>query len=315
VLTAACGSAASKNVATVAGTPIPLERVDVLMNAAEVAYKKNGQTFPAKDSSPYARLRDRAIAYLVTAEELKQRAARQLGVRITDQQVAAAVDRIKNRDYGGSDSKLADSIAAQGMSREEFEAEQRLTLTRDAVAKKIAAGATVTPKEVQAYYDSHKATFRSPTHRQVREIRVQRVELAQKLYTQLKAGADFAALARKYTLDTSIRKKGGEFTAIEKVGNVQFNRVAFALKDGAISEPFPTIHGWHIVKAVGPLVRGVQTPVARVAPAIRQALGRRDKAEKVAKWVDETVKEYCRNGTVTYEKGYQPAEDPCRGAR
>jgi foldase protein PrsA len=201
------------------------------------------------------------------------------------------------------------------MSRDEFEAEQRLTLTRDAVAKKIAAGATVTPKEVQAYYNSHKATFRSPTHRQVREIRVQRVELAQKLYGQLKAGADFATLARKYTLDTAIRKKGGEFTAIEKVGNVEFNRVAFSLKDGAISEPFPTVHGWHIVEAIGPLVPGVQTSVAKVAPAIRQALGRRDKAEKVAKWVDETVKEYCRNGGVTYEKGYQPAEDPCLGAR
>jgi hypothetical protein len=94
VLTAACGSGGSKNVARVGGTPIPLERIDVLMNAAQVAYQKNGQTFPAKDSSPYARLRDRAIAYLVTAEELKQRAARQLGVRITDEQVAAEVERV-----------------------------------------------------------------------------------------------------------------------------------------------------------------------------------------------------------------------------
>jgi parvulin-like peptidyl-prolyl isomerase len=314
VLAVACGSGGSKNVASVDGTPIPLERVDVLMNAAQVAYKKNGEAFPAKGSSGYVALRDRAIAYLVVAEELKHRAARQLGVRITDAQVAAEVERVKKRDYGGSDAKLAESIAAQGMTQSEFEAEQRLTLTRDAVAKKIAGGATVTRKDIQAYYDSHKATFRAPTHRQVREIRVERIELARSLYDRLKAGADFATLARKYSLDTSLREKGGEFTAIEKVGNAIFNRVAFSLKDGEISEPFATIHGWHIVKAIGPLIRGKEAPLTRVAPAIRQALGRRNTSERVSKWVAETTREYCRKGGVTYEKGYKPVEDPCAAA-
>jgi parvulin-like peptidyl-prolyl isomerase len=311
VLVAACGSSAAKNAATVAGTPIPASRVDVLMNAAEVAYKKNGQTFPAKGTSPYLALRDRAITYLVVAEELEQRAARQLGVRITDAQVAAEVKRLTERDYGGSDEKLSDTIAAQGMTRAEFDEEQRLTLTRDAVAKKIGAGATVTEKEIRAYYDSHKSTFKAPTHRQIREIRVQRVELARTLYGQLKQGADFAALARKYTLDKSIASKGGEFTAIEKVGNVEVNRTAFSLRLNEVSQPFPTVHGWHIVKAIGPLVQGKQAPLARVAPAIRRALGNRNKATRVSEWVDGTTREYCRSASVKYAKGYEPVDDPC----
>ncbi len=103
------------------------------------------------------------------------------------------------------------------MTRAEFEEEQRLTLTRDAVAKAIGAGATVSEKDVKAYYDSHKQTFTTPKHRQVREIRVARVELAQSLYAKLQRGADFAALARKYSRDT-FAAKGGEFTAIERVG-------------------------------------------------------------------------------------------------
>lgn len=312
LLVAACGSGGSQNAAVVAGTPVPVSRVDVLMNAAEVAYKKNGQAFPAKGSSPYIALRDRAIAYLVVAEELKQRAARQLGVRITDAQVAAEVERLKKREYGGSDAKLSEAIAAQGMTRPEFDAEQRLSLTRDAVAKKIGAGATVSDKEVRAYYDSHKTTFAAPAHRQIREIRVVRVELARRLYAQLKHGADFATLARKYTKDAAaIRDKGGEFTAIERVGNVEVNRVAFSLKLGAVSQPFPTVHGWHIVKAIGPLVPSKQAPLAQVAPAIRRALGTRDKAAKISRWVQETTKEYCRKGTVSYGKGFKPVDDPC----
>ena len=309
---AGCGSdGGGKNAATVDGTPIPAARVDVLMNAAQVAYRKNHQAFPAQGSSAYISLRDRALAYLVVAEELKQRAARQLGVRITDAQVAAAVDRETKREYGGSDSKLAETIAAQGMTRKEFEEDLRLSLTRDAVAKKIGAGATVSAKEVRTYYESHKATFRAPQHRQVREIRVERVELARKLFASLKQGADFAALARKYSEDASIRAKGGEFTAIERVGNVEVNRVAFSLRLGEVSKPFPTVHGWHIVKAIGPLVPGKQAPLEQVAPAIRRALGTRNRAAKVSQWVEQTTREYCRKGGVEYAKGWKPLDDPC----
>ena len=311
VLAAACGSGGAKNAAEVEGTPIPVSRVDVLMNAAQVAYKKNGQSFPAQGSSAYVSLRDRALGYLVVAAELEQRAARQLGVRITDAQVAAEIGRIKKQDFGGSDSKLADSIAVQGMTRSEFDAEQRLSLTRDAVAKKIGAGATVTPKEVRAYYESHRSTFRAPAHRRIREIRVARVELARKLSTQLKNGADFATLARAYTKDAPIRAKGGEFTTIERVGNIEVNKVAFSLRTGQISEPFPTVHGWHIVQAIGPFVPGKQAPLERVAAAIRKALGTRDRSAKVSQWVAQTTREYCRKGTVKYEKGYKPLDDPC----
>ena len=153
---AGCGSAGAKNAAVVGGEPIPVARLDVLMNAAQVAYTKNGQAFPTLGSSAYRALRDRALAYLVVARELEQRAAKQLGVRVTDAQMAAEIERVRKAQYGGSDAKLAASIAAQGMTRAEFEEELRLSLTRDDVTKKIAAGATVGPKDVKAYYDSHR---------------------------------------------------------------------------------------------------------------------------------------------------------------
>jgi foldase protein PrsA len=317
VLAAGCGSGGggAKNAAFVAGDPIPVSRVDVLMNAAETAYTKNGQTFPEPGTSPYRALRDRAVAYLVVAKELEQRAARQLGVRVTDAQVAAAIEATKKRDFGGSDAKLADSIASQGMTRAEFEEEQRLSLTRDGVAKKIAAGATASTKEVQAYYDSHPTEFRKPKYRQVREIRVEKVELARKLYAELKNGADFPTLVRKYSKDRTIRKAGGVFTVVDRTGNVEVNKVAFSLRKGQISEPFPTIHGWHIVQAMSETTPAKQLPLAEVAPAIRKALGVRNQSAKISAWVRNTTLEYCRGHKVTYDKAYVPLEDPCAGAQ
>ena len=104
---AGCGSgggSGGKNAAVVAGEPIAASRVDVLMNAARIAYGKNGQTFPDQGTSAFRALRDRALEYLVVAKELEQRSARQLGVRVTDAQVQAAIAAIKKRDFGGSDA-------------------------------------------------------------------------------------------------------------------------------------------------------------------------------------------------------------------
>jgi parvulin-like peptidyl-prolyl isomerase len=312
---AGCGSSGGgvTNAAFVAGEPIPASRIDVLMNAARIAYGKNGQTFPEPGTSPYRALRDRALGYLVVAKELEQRAARQLGVRISNAQVATAVATIKRRDFDNSDKKLADNIAAQGMTRAEFEEEQRLALTRDFVAKKIASGATASTKDVKSYYDSHPAEFRRPRHRQVREIRVDKVELARKLYTRLKKGADFKALVSKYSVDRSARKTGGEFVVAERNGNVDVNRVAFSLRKGQISEPFPTIHGWHIVQALSDTTPAETLPLAQVEPAIRKALGARNQQQKIARFVDGTTREYCLGHKVTYDKAYTPLTDPCAG--
>ena len=315
VLASGCGSAGggAKNAAVVAGQPVLASRVDVLMNAARIAYGKNGQSFPAQGTTAYRSLRDRALGYLVVEAELEQRAARQLGVRVTDAQVAAAVDTIKKQSFNGSDSKLADSIAAQGMTRAEFDQEQRLTLTRDGVAKKIAAGATASTKEVRAYYVSHPRDFRQPKHRRVREIRVQRTELAHKLYAELKKGADFPTLVRKYSLDKTVLKTGGAFTVVDKTGNIDVNKMAFSLGKGEISQPFPTVHGWHILQAIGDTVPVKVLPLAEVAPAIRRALGARNQQAKISRWVDNTTREYCRGHKVTYDKAYKPTTDPCAG--
>jgi parvulin-like peptidyl-prolyl isomerase len=312
VLAAGCGSGGgAKNAAVVGGEPIPVSRLDVLMNAAQIAYSKNGQAFPNQGTSAYRELRERALAYLVVETELEQRAARQLGVRVSDAQVAAAVETIKKRDFGGSDTKLADSIAAQGMTRAEFDEEQRLSLTRDAVTKKIAAGATVTQKDVEAYYNSHRSEFRKPAQREVRAIRVERVELANRLYAQLKKGAAWEPLVQKYTLDEPTKATGGKFTVVEKVGSSIVDKTAFSLRTGQIAEPFPTIHGWHILQALEPVTPAEQLPLSRVTTAIRRALGQRDQDTRVSKWVSETKREYCRDKKVTYEKGFAPTDDPC----
>jgi parvulin-like peptidyl-prolyl isomerase len=311
VLVAACGGSKSKTAATVGGEAIPASRIDVLMNSARVNYQHNGRAFPAKGSAGYLTLQDRALGYLIVAKELEQRAATNLGVRVTDAQVAAAVKHAQDAQFGGSEDKLNASIKAQGLTRAEYEEEERLALTQVAVTKKIASGATVTSKQIKAYYDSHPKLFSRPPSRTVREIRVDKVDLARSLYKRLKNGADFATLVRKYSKDTAVKTTGGKFTVYKGAGNAYLTKVALALRTGQIAEPFVTVHGWHIIQALSPVKPVTVFPLSEVSDTIRKTLGKQAKSTKVSKWVVETKRTYCAKGKVTYGKGYTPFDDPC----
>jgi parvulin-like peptidyl-prolyl isomerase len=311
VLVAACGGAKSTTAATVGGETIPASRLDVLMSSARVTYQHNGRAFPAKGSAGYLTLRDRALGYLIVAKELEQRAASNLGIHITDAQVAAAVKHAQDAQFGGSADKLNASIKAQGLTRAEYEEEERLALTQVAVTKKIAAGATVTQKDVKAYYDAHPNLFHRPPSRTVREIRVDKVALARSLYAQLKQGADFATLVKKYSKDTAVKNTGGKFTVYKGAGDAYVTKVALGLRTGQTAAPFATVHGWHIIQALTPVKPTTVFPLAEVSATIRKTLASQKKGTTVSKWVVETKRTYCAKGKVTYGKGFTPFDDPC----
>ena len=82
---------------------------------------------------------------------------------------------------------------------------------------------------------------------------------ADSIYLKLKAGADFAELAKQYSDDKLTYMSGGNMTEFT-VGKYElpFEQEVFKLsKDGEITRPFPTQYGFHIVKRIS--VQPVQT--------------------------------------------------------
>jgi PPIC-type PPIASE domain len=72
--------------------------------------------------------------------------------------------------------------------------------------------------------------------------------LADALYQKLKAGADFAALAKTSSDDQSTRLQGGELPLFTRGAmQAEFENVAFAAPVGTVSEPFKTKFGYHVV--------------------------------------------------------------------
>ena len=73
------------------------------------------------------------------------------------------------------------------------------------------------------------------------------------IYKKLNNGSDFKDLAKQFSQDENTAENGGIMPVFE-LGNLNspvFEEKAFALQqDGAVSEPFQTRFGWHIVKRI-----------------------------------------------------------------
>ena len=73
------------------------------------------------------------------------------------------------------------------------------------------------------------------------------------IYKKLLQGESFDALAKQFSDDKSSAKNGGKLSPFKsgQLSSTIFENEAFALKeDNAISEPFKTQYGWHIVKRI-----------------------------------------------------------------
>ena len=94
------------------------------------------------------------------------------------------------------------------------------------------------------------------------------------IYALLKAGANFEELAKAESQDGSARN-GGELGWFGRGRMVQpFEDVAFDLADGAISEPFATKFGYHIIKKVA---HGA-APLSEMRANIENAISRDERA-------------------------------------
>ncbi len=126
----------------------------------------------------------------------------------------------------------------------------------------VGEGAKISEEEITAYYDDHKKQFHREAEVRARHILFKVAEdapeneaeevrgRAEKVLKEAKKqGADFAALATKYSQDASGTSKGGDlgyFTHDKMVA--PFANAAFSLKPGEISDLVRSRFGFHIIK-------------------------------------------------------------------
>ncbi len=296
LLAAACGGGGGGSsvpggaVAVVKGTSIKKAQLDNLMRQAQHSYASQKRTFPKTGSPEFITLQGQAVAFLVQREEFSQK-AKQLGVDVAPKQIDARLKQIKKQFFSGSEKKYQAQLKQQ-------------QLISEGLFQKVTKDVKVSDKDVKAYYDQHPEQYSQPATRDVRHILVKNKALADKLYAQIKGGANFAALAKKYSQDPGSKAQGGKLTVYKGQTVPQFDKVAFSLKTNELSAPVHTQFGWHIIQALSGVKAKKTTPFAQVKESIRQQLLQQKRSTAMTDWVNGVKKEYERS--VSYAKGFTP---------
>jgi peptidyl-prolyl cis-trans isomerase D len=131
---------------------------------------------------------------------------------------------------------------------------------------KLAGGVQVTRDELQAYYDQHRDQYRTPEQVKVSHILIktplagadgkvddkgvaEAQRRAEDLLKQLKQGANFEDLAKKYSEDSGSAKEGGSLGWIGRGRTVpEFEKAAFSLPKGQMSDLVKSSYGFHIIR-------------------------------------------------------------------
>jgi peptidyl-prolyl cis-trans isomerase D len=121
----------------------------------------------------------------------------------------------------------------------------------------IAQEVAVDDAALKAYYDTIKERYIEVEKRHARHILIQSgsddaaaEKKAKEIYAEAaKPGADFAALAKKYSQDAGSAAQGGDLGTVEKSFFVgPFGDALFAMQAGEVKGPVKTQFGWHVIK-------------------------------------------------------------------
>jgi peptidyl-prolyl cis-trans isomerase C len=173
-------------------------------------------------------------------------------------------------------------------AKDDLLAREFLTKEGDALQKKL----VVSEADVKAFYDKHPERFKQPELVSVRHILVT-VKQAEgqpgmtdaeakariaKIQAELKKGAKFEALAKKYSDDPGSKDNGGLYADVDPSGWVpEFGAAARTQPIGKVGASVKTMYGYHLVKVEGrkpsrqiPFEEGKQT-AEKMAQQDRQA--------------------------------------------
>lgn len=169
-------------------------------------------------------------------------------------------------------------------------------------------GPAISEEAIRARYDRDYKDKPGAPEVHARHILVASEADAQKVMKELKGGAKFEDLAKKYSTDPGAQD-GGDLGWFKRDDMVpEFANAAFALKPGEVTQaPVHTQFGWHVIKSEGKRTAPPET-YDNARETIRQALI----AENVKKAVAEarsglTIAEYTPEGTPMPDK---PAATP-----
>jgi peptidyl-prolyl cis-trans isomerase SurA len=261
---------------------------------------------PRKRAEARAQVMKQALDVLI-GEKLLEAEIRELGLTATSAEVEETLADVRRQNNVSDPAQFEQMLQREGFTLAGYRDFLQKQIARSRLMQmKVAPKVKVAEEDLKAAYAQYARLEGEDAEVHARHILVQvdakatpeQVEAARKKALAIaeearRPGMDFSALAKARSEGPSAAD-GGDLGFFRRGVMVPaFEKVAFALKEGEVSEPVRTNFGWHILKVEERRAVPVP-PYEEVKPKLEAKL----RQEKTEKYIDEYVKELRQKAAV-----------------
>jgi parvulin-like peptidyl-prolyl isomerase len=283
------------------GLEVKQSEIDEVTTAFKARAAAQGQTISQDQLMQIEQL---ALAEIIGTKILLQKATdadRAQGKKDADAYIAELIKQV------GSQELLEQRLKVDGKTLDDVRSEvtQKTTATAALIS---GLGITVSDAEAQKYYNDHPAEVEQPEQVHVRHILLFTIDPAtqapladdvvsakrkkiDELLKRVRAGEDFATLAKENSEDTTTKDSGGELPPFAHGDMLpEFDAAAFSLTNNQISDVITTKWGYHIIQLLDK-IPAKKMDYATVADGIKSALTRQKLAPLAPAYLDKLRKD------------------------
>ncbi len=259
------------------------------------------------------------------AEKLLQEQVKSQHIQITDEDVLAEITRVVvERQIAPNIDEFKKMVAAQDQDFNDIKAQVNNGLAiQKLISMQVDDKIDVNDTDTKTYYQDHSDEFMVPEQVKVshimistqsddpnadpNEVKAQGKQKAESLLNRLKAGEDFAELAKKQSTGPAA-ESGGDLGMIRKGQTPPaFEQAAFALKVGEISDVVETPYGYHILK-----VSQHDDPKQLTYDEVKEDIQNTLKDKQTQKLTEQYINALKEKATIVYAEAEQPTSELTR---
>ena len=218
----------------------------------------------------------------------------ELGAQIGDQHIDESVNKFIRERFDGDRSKFLEELEKNGLTIQQFRKVQEETIIVQAMRSKNSGedDVIVTPQEREEFWRENRNLFSSEGRVKLRTITIAKMvdgqsqrALVEEIRGKLVEGADFASMARAYSVDSGANDGGarGEFGPGDL--NKQLADVAFSIPVQEVSNIID-LEQYYTLIYVDARESGAVAPLSEVEEEVHRRVLQNKRQARVDRWLE-----------------------------
>jgi foldase protein PrsA len=230
--------------------------------------KQSDKTIASDCKQLFTSLSSQVMDFLIRASWYQAEAQR-LHIKVTDAQVQQAFQSAKKQQFPTATAFQA-FLSSSGQTLQDILFRVRI----NQIYSKLLARhqTTVTNAQISAYYTSHATQFGTPEKRNIRIVRTSSLGQAKAAKAALQRGDSWNAVAKKYSIDSATKSKGGLLVGVTKGAEEQaLDTASFSAPLSKVIGPIHGQFGYYVIE-VTKITKATKESLAKATPQIHQIL-------------------------------------------